>query len=228
MIALDRQRSVPPQVYDLLREKIQLAELKPGQSVNERWLAEWLGVSRTPIREAIRRLSGEGLIDIVPHVGTSVALVDRAKVYECCVIRKNLECAAVEQATSAFTPAAGRELERLIAEQEETISTGDLARNIFVDSQFHHFIHALSRFQIMTDVLRRVMGEIVRVRHLSIKLPGRLHAPIDEHRRIVRAMQSGNAKAASGAMAEHLDLSIASVLEAMNANSEFLRPGDTR
>jgi DNA-binding GntR family transcriptional regulator len=209
-------------VYEHLREKIQVAELKPGQSVNERWLAEWLGVSRTPIRESIRRLSSEGLIEIVPHVGTTVALVDPSKIYECCVIRKNLECAAVEQATDLFTPAAGRRLDRLIAEQEETIDTGDMGRNIAIDSEFHRFIHALSGFDIMGAMLQRVMGEIVRIRHLSIKLPGRLHAPIEEHRRILAAMQAGNAKRASGAMRDHLELSIASVLHAMEANPDFL------
>src|ERR1700691_899759 len=81
-VAIDRGRSVPPQVYELLREKILTLQLKPGESINERWLADWLGVSRTPIREAINRLSANGLIAIVPNVGTSVSLINVARVKE--------------------------------------------------------------------------------------------------------------------------------------------------
>ena len=222
MIILDRQQTVGRQVYDHLREKIRLAELKPGESINERRLAAWLGVSRTPIKEAIRRLADDGLIEIVPHVGTSVALVDPAIVYECCVIRKSLECSAVEEATKKFTSAAGRTLESLIDEQEETIDSGDMARNISVDSQFHSVIHELSGFATMKDMLQRAMGEIIRVRHLSIKLPGRLREPIEEHRQILAAMRSGLPERASAAMRQHLEKSIVSVLRVMDTNPEFL------
>jgi GntR family transcriptional regulator, rspAB operon transcriptional repressor len=226
-MALDRRRSVPQQVYDHLREKIELAELKPGESVNERHLATWLGVSRTPIREAIRRLADDGLIEIVPHVGTNVALLDRASIYECCAIRKSLECAAIEEATKHLTPAVGRILDRLIQEQEETVDMGDMARNIAVDSQFHAVIYRLSGFTAMADMLRRVMGEIIRIRHLSLMLPGRLRESIEEHRKIVAAMRSGNGKRASVAMRRHLEKSIASILSVMDADPDFISKNRT-
>ena len=227
VITFDRQQSVPRQVYEHLREKIQLAELRPGESINERRLATLLGVSRTPIREAIRRLAEDRLIEIIPHVGTSVALVDRATVYECCAIRKSLECAAVEEATGHFTPAIGKTLERLIDEQEETIDSGDMSLNIALDSQFHSVIHQVSGFTTMADMLRRAMGEIVRVRHLSIKLPGRLRQPVDEHRQIVAAMRAGSGKRAAAAMRQHLEKSIASILEVMDSYPDFLRADDS-
>src|SRR3984885_13653032 len=97
-IAIDRGRSVPPQVYDVLREKILTVQLKPGESINERWLADWLGVSRTPIREAINRLSANGLIAIVPNVGTSVSLINVARVREFTLIRTSLESMIVRLA----------------------------------------------------------------------------------------------------------------------------------
>ena len=222
VIVLDRQGSVPRQVYELLLEKIQVAELRPGQSVNERELAALLGISRTPIREAMRKLSNDGLLEIVPHVGTTVAQVDPRKVYECCLIRESLESMAAEEATKHFTPPAGRMLDRLIAEQEETIVTGDMVRNIAVDSEFHSVIHRLSGFNTMADVLRRVMAEVVRVRHLSIKLPGRLREPIEEHRQIVVAMRAGDQKRASAAMKRHIELSMASVMLVMDTHPEFL------
>ncbi len=221
-ITFDRQESVPRQVYRLLRDRIQAGELKPGESINERRLAEWLGVSRTPIREAVRRLAGEGLIEIIPNVGTSVALVDPQRVYEFCVIRISLECAAIEEATRHFTPAIGRQLDRLIEEQDETVDTGDMLRNIAVDTEFHKVILKLSGFATVVEIMDRVMGEIIRARYLSIRLPGRLREPVAEHRAIVEALRSGDPKASSAAVRRHLKLSITSIMRVMETNPEFL------
>ena len=221
-IAFDRQQSVPRQVYELLRERIQTAQLSPGESINERRLSEWLGVSRTPIREAIRRLAGDGLIEIVPHVGTSVALVDPKRVYEFCQIRVSLEAAAAAEATKHFTPAIGKQLDRMIEEQDETIDTGDAVRNIEIDTEFHQLIQKTSGFSTMAEILQRVMGEIIRARHLSIKLPGRLRDPIAEHRAIVAGLRSGDPGRAASAMKNHLDLSISSIMRVMETNPEFL------
>lgn len=221
-VALDRQQRVPGQVYELLRERIQTAELRPGESINERRLSEWLGVSRTPIREAIRRLADDGLIEIVPNVGTSVALVDPRRVYEFCQIRVNLEAAAAAEATKHITAKEGRELEALIDEQDATIDSGDAVRNINVDTEFHQLIHRLSGFTTMADILQRVMGEIIRARHLSIKLPGRLREPIKEHRAILAGLRSGDPAKAAEAMRTHLDRSISSIMQVMETNPAFL------
>lgn len=221
-IVFDRQQSVPRQVYGLLLEKIQTAELKPGESINERRLVEWLGVSRTPIREAIRRLAGDGLIDITPHVGTSVTLVDPRRVYEFCIIRISLECGAIEESVKHFRPKDGQELDRLIEEQDDTIDSGDMARNIAIDSAFHRHILGLSGFATIPDIMNRVMGEIVRARHLSVKLPGRLREPIEEHRAIVAALRTGDPKLCAAAMRKHLELSISSIMRVMETKPEYL------
>ncbi len=100
-VPIDRRRGVPRQVYQVLREKILTVQLKPGESINERWLADWLGVSRTPIREAINRLSAHGLIAIVPNVGTSVSLINVGRVKEFCLIRMSLESLIVRHAAES-------------------------------------------------------------------------------------------------------------------------------
>lgn len=220
--AVDRQLNVPRQVYDLLRDRILTAQLKPGESVNERKLAEWLGVSRTPIREALRKLAVDGLIDIIPSVGTSVALVEPERILELCLIRKSLECMATEQAAKRITSQAAGRLEALINQQELTIDTGDMAENIRVDSEFHRVIHELSGMTIAAEMLRNVTGEVIRARHLSITQPGRLREPIVEHRRILDALKSGDTRLAADAMREHLDGSIVSVRQALEAHPNFL------
>ena len=216
-LAIDRQQNVPRQVYDLLRERIQSAEFAPGSSINERYLTEILGVSRTPIREAIRRLSDDGLLTIIPNVGTTVAHVNPSRIIEYCLIRSSLECAAIAVAVKNFNSAADRKLSDLIAEQDETILTGDMIRNIAVDTEFHRFIVAMSGFKTIENILKTTMGEIMRARHLSIRLPGRLHEPIVEHRMILKALRSGDPKKCSAAIKDHLEKSYLSILKVIEA-----------
>lgn len=214
---IDRKLSAPPQVYDLLRNRIQSSELAPGEKINERALADWLGVSRTPIREAIRRLAGEGLIHVIPNVGTRVAPVDPARVIECCIIRINLEMVAFTKGVAAFTEPVGRRLEVLINEQELTIATDDTMRSMALDIEFHRQILRLSGYPIVEELLEKVMGEVLRARHLSIKLPGRSRQTIAEHRDILAALRSGDAQAACAKMQYHLNESYGAVLRVLEA-----------
>jgi len=221
-VAFDRQQSVPKQVYELLREKILTVELKPGESINERWLAEWLGVSRTPIREAIKRLSDGGLIRTIPNVGTSVSLVNARKTSELCLIRASLESAAIRVAAERFDETTGALLEQMIAWQRETVQRSDLNRNIAVDNEFHRTIVELAGFTTMWSILQNVMSEILRVRHLSVRVPRRLEEPIEEHVQILQALRSRDADRAEQAMRHHLDKSYRSIMEAVAAHPKYV------
>lgn len=214
---LDRQENVPRQIYEILRARILSTELAPGSSINERYLAEVLGVSRTPIREAIRRLSNDGLISIVPNVGTSVAAFDPLRVREFCQIRTGVECIAIEAAVKNFGLAEEKKLVQLIAEQDKTVDRGDMIANIAIDTEFHDVIMELSGYKVIPDFLHRAMGEILRARHLSIQLPGRLREPIIEHQVILEALRSGNPKTCVTAMKDHLDKSFASIMKVLES-----------
>jgi DNA-binding GntR family transcriptional regulator len=213
---IDRQQNAPRQVYEILRSRIQSAEIAPGTSINERYLTELLGISRTPIREAVKRLAQDGLITIIPNVGTTVALVNTQRIIECCVIRRSLECAAIETAAKNFDTATDLKLSQLIDEQDNTITTGDMVRNIAVDTEFHYTIVGLSGFNTIESILKTTMGEILRVRHLSIKLPGRLRQPIIEHKAILNALRSGDPIKCSAAMRDHLDKSYSSIVDVID------------
>lgn len=216
---LNRQENVPSQIYEILRSRILSTELAPGSSINERFLAEALGVSRTPIREAIRRLSNDGLISIVPNVGTSVAAFDPVRVREFCQIRTGFECIAIEAAVQNFGLADDRKLARLIDDQDRTIDRGDMTSNIAVDTEFHDVIMELSGYKVIPDFLHRAMGEILRARHLSIQLPGRLREPIIEHQQILDALRSGDPKACVASMKNHLDKSFVSIMKVLGQST---------
>jgi DNA-binding GntR family transcriptional regulator len=221
-VAIDRRRSVPPQVYEVLREKILTVQLKPGESINERWLADWLGVSRTPIREAINRLSANGLIAIVPNVGTSVSLINVARVKEFNLIRTSLESMIVRHAAERFDAAAVQALEALIGHQIATLDGPDLIENIVVDTQFHRAIAEISGLTATWAILQHAMDEILRVRHLSVRLLRPLREPIDEHIAILEALKTKNPDRCERAMKAHLDSSYTHIVRALEQHPDYL------
>jgi GntR family transcriptional regulator, rspAB operon transcriptional repressor len=221
-VAIDRRRSVPHQVYEVLRERILTVQLKPGESINERWLADWLGVSRTPIREAINRLSAHGLIAIVPNVGTSVSLINVGRVKEFCLIRRSLESLIVRHAAERFDDAAALALRALVEQQVATLDEPDLIENIVVDTQFHRAIAEISGLRATWLILQHAMDEILRVRHLSVRLLRPLREPIDEHLAILDALRTGDADRCEQAMKAHLDSSYKHIVRALEQHPEYL------
>lgn len=221
---LDRQKNVANQIYDHLRRRILRVELRPGEPINERGLAEALGASRTPLRDAIRRLSSEGLISTIPHVGTSVALIDAARLRECNFIRVALECAGIRQAAPLCTEQDGRILDELVTRQAATVASGDIAANIEVDLAFHGAILALAGLDTTVTVLNGIMGDVLRLRHLSGEMEGRMERTISEHRAIVAALRSRDANACDEAMRTHLQSSLASILAVLDGHQDYLGP----
>jgi GntR family transcriptional regulator, rspAB operon transcriptional repressor len=218
---LDRQQNVAGQIYDHLRKKILKVELRPGDPINERGLADTLGASRTPIRDAIRRLSTEGLISTIPHVGTSVALIDAARLRECSFIRATLEGASIRLAAPSFSERDGLRLDDLVARQEATIEERDIAANIEVDVEFHRAILTLAGLDMTVALLDRIMGDIIRVRHLSSEMAGRLQTTISEHRSIVAALRSRDPDACEAALRAHLHSSSASIAAVLDRHPEY-------
>jgi DNA-binding GntR family transcriptional regulator len=222
--AVDRQRSVPHQVYQVLREKILTLQLRPGESINERWLADWLGVSRTPIREAINRLSANGLIAIIPNVGTSVSLINVGRVREYSLIRMSLESLIVRHAAEKFGDKSDFVLSDLIDRQISTLDGPDLIENIAVDSEFHHVIAQTSGLTATWALLQHAMDEILRVRHLSVRLLRPLKEPIDEHLAILDALKTRNPDLCEQALKAHLHSSYRHVVAALEQHPEYLEP----
>jgi DNA-binding GntR family transcriptional regulator len=218
-IAIDPRRSVPLQVYEFLREKILTLQLKPGESINERRLAEWLGVSRTPIREAMKQLSANGLISIVASVGTSVALINVAKVKEFNLIRTTLESLIIRHAAKKFDSKHNLVLRDLIDRQIATLEEPDLIENIVVDGQFHR---AISGLTATWAVLQHAMDEILRVRHLSARVQQALREPIDAHLAILDALRTKNPDRCERAMRAHLDASYGHIVRALEQHPEYL------
>jgi DNA-binding GntR family transcriptional regulator len=192
------------QVYLALREAIVSAELAPGLKLSENELAGELGVSRTPVREALARLRDERLVAIVPQLGTFVTLISTQAVADAEFVREALECAAITRAVPRIGAEAAEELQWNLAAQEHARATGDERSFDRLDDDLHRRLCDHSGHAIAWVLSRRANGHLDRVRRLSLPDPSYLNEMLTEHRAIVAAVTAGDGEAAEGALRHHL------------------------
>jgi GntR family transcriptional regulator, rspAB operon transcriptional repressor len=177
-------------VFATLSAAIRDLSLGPGQSLTETDLAERLHVSRTPLREAIARLVDAGLVQVVPQVGTRVALIRLSDVEEARFIREVLEVAAFEEACA--NPARKiTTLRRLLREQEDAAAEEDLDGFFAADEAMHQHIFVMSGHPGAWQAVQRMKVQLDRLRRLSLPEPATLTELITEHKLIVDALEEG-------------------------------------
>jgi DNA-binding GntR family transcriptional regulator len=204
------------QVYLALRDAIVSADLAPGRRLSENELAALLGVSRTPVREALQRLREERLVEIVPQLGTFVTRISETAVSDAQFVREALECAAVRGAALRARDQDLAALDAIIARQDAAEETADFARFYVLDDELHHALCDLSGHEIAWSLSQRAKGHLNRVRRLSLPEPGYLMEMISEHRAVVAAVAERDPDAAEHALRHHLRM-VLSTLPAIRA-----------
>ncbi len=213
--------STGDQVYAALRAAIVSAELEPGRRLSENELAELLGVSRTPVREALARLRDERLVAIVPQLGTFVTLISFAAVEDAAFVREALECAAIRRTVEHVTDAGLAGLQANLAAQERAEEQGDAEAFDTLDDALHRLLAELSGHEIAWSLARRANGHLDRVRGLSLPEPGYLGEMVAEHRELVAAIAAADADRAEAAMRHHLRMVLSSVPHIQAAHPEY-------
>lgn len=208
--------STGERVYATLRAAIASAELAPGRRLSESELASELGVSRTPIREALSTLREERLIAIVPQLGTFVTLISPRAVEDAAFVRETLECASVRMACERATEDELEDLQANLAAQERALAREDTARFDRLDFELHRLLGMASGHPVAWVLAQRANGQLDRVRHLSFPEPGYLASMLEEHRLIVGAVGERDADAAESAMRHHVRM-VPSLLPALRA-----------
>jgi DNA-binding GntR family transcriptional regulator len=199
-----RRLTAASSICETLRDAIVALRLPPGRPLQEKDLTAQFGVSRTPVREALIRLVEEGLVDIRPQSGTSVARIPLASIPEAVLVRQALEGTTVEIAAAAITDAGRRQIDGVIARQEAFAHLDDRDAFHQADEAFHELIAALSGHPGIWRVTRSAKLQIDRCRRLTLPTAGRMNSVILEHRLIAEAIKSGDAAAARAAMHVHL------------------------
>ncbi len=216
--AATRSRRGPAraQVYLALRDGIVSAALAPGRQLSENELAQLLGVSRTPIREALQRLRDERLVEIVPQLGTFVTRISETAVSDAQFVREALECSAVRGAALRARDEDLTGLEAIIRRQEAAREAADYDRFYVLDDELHRALCDLSGHEIAWSLSQRAKGHLNRIRRLSLPEPGYLMEMIAEHRTVVSAVADHDPDAAEEALRHHLRM-VLSTLPAIRA-----------
>ena len=202
-------------VLEVLREAIIKGDLKPRERLMEIQLAEELGVSRTPVREALRKLELEGFIVMLPRKGAYVSDISLKDITEVFEIRAALEGLSAALAAERITDEEIEDMEKLLAEKNEAINKNDIKRLIEADTKFHDAIYNASRNEKLWGIINNLREQIQRYRAASLSYPGRMKQSLVEHRAIVEAIESRDINLSRRAAQEHIENAENSLIEAM-------------
>ncbi|HEX6342431.1 GntR family transcriptional regulator [Umezawaea sp.] len=195
--------SLAGQTVDVLRELVLTGEIPPGERVNEVELAQRLGISRGPLREAIRHLSSEGLLVLVPNKGAHVPQADADDVRALFELRTALECAAAELAASRRTDADVARLREVCAESRRDYQ-GGVRFPYRLDLAFHQALLDAARSPRIAEQVRLVQQRVVLLRSGLKDDPPHQNASLDDHDALVEAVAAGDSHGANRVMRRHL------------------------
>ncbi len=191
-------------VYRALLNLLARHHFAPGQKLNAEALSRDLGVSRTPVWEALKRLEVEGVVQTRPRKGVYVTALDADKAREIYVVREVVEGLAARLAARHIAAPELRELERSLDAQEVAGAGGDVPAYSRADIEFHNIIVRASRNEILIRILRSLYGQILVLRLQTLNLKDRIRPSVREHQRIFAALKSGDPDRAEAAARRHI------------------------
>jgi DNA-binding GntR family transcriptional regulator len=207
------------QVVGVLREAILDFRLKPGQRLIERELIEQIGVSRTTIREVLRQLATEGLVTTIPQKGAIVVIPSPEEAIELFEVRAVLEAAAVRRFAQRAAPDQVRSLRAAMEQMQRVVARGprDVREVLDAKDAFYDVLLAGARNGALQTMLSGLRARMRVLRASSLSQPGRQLVVADELRRIVEAIEAGDADRAAAICTQHLEDAARTGLDAISA-----------
>ena len=197
--------SLVDRVVDQVSERIVSGQLPPGERITEDQIASDFGVSRTPVREAVKRLAELGLIVIRPRSGLEVASIDEQDVDEITELRAELEAMALRLAMARMTPQDVKELGEIAGRCEDLLNEGNRPNVFREDSRFHLAMAALSGNRHLAETLRRLDVKVQLCRMFLCLSDAKVKADVRFHRKILAAVKEGDAERAQALLREHIN-----------------------
>ena len=204
-LRLDRSRPLRDQIYPLVRGLILTGIIRPGEIIDEKAIAAQLEVSRTPVREAVKRLSDEHLVDVVAQSGTRASRMDRKAIEESFLIRRALEMESAAQAATHMSQEHADRLHDILARHERAVEKRQFVEAISRDDEFHHAITEISDLPRLWSAIEISKAQLDRCRHMMLPRAGQAEATLEQHREIIRGLNSRDPAKAAAAMKAHLD-----------------------
>lgn len=188
-IRVDSYLPLRVQVYEALKEAITSGKLRPGERIIEDRICADLGVSRSPLREALRRLEGEGLVSILPRRGVTVTKLNPEDAIALFAVREVLEGLAASLASRHATARQLAGLESICDEMERQIQSGRMGRVVDLNSRFHDLMAVTSRNRWLQEFIATIRAQTRRFYRSSIEDPNRAPKSLSEHRQILQALK---------------------------------------
>ena len=223
-IRLDSYKPLRELVFENIRQAIVKGIFAPGERLMEIQLADDLGVSRTPVREAIRKLELEGFVVMIPRRGTYVANLSIKDINDVYEIRISLDVLAAGLAAERIEPEELEELNRLLLEISEAARTGPMDKIVRLDTAFHDVLYKASRNDRLRNIINNLREQITGIRGTSMRYPGRLADTLEEHRALVDSIAARDSERAQAAARIHLENAEHTLLKAM-AEEQQAKPG---
>jgi DNA-binding GntR family transcriptional regulator len=225
LLRRDRSRQAAPQVFDHLRERIVSLELTPGTLLSRSELAAAYGLSQTPIRDALLRLGEEGLVDIFPQHATVVSRIDVASALQAHFLRRAIECEIARVLAAQPEPGLLAALRAQIAAMAALAGEERYPAFMAADRAFHTLMYEAAGVPELAELVRRRSGHVDRLRRLHLPTTGNVRNILRDHRRIVAALESGDADAAQASVREHLSGTLSRIDEIRRSHPDYLTPG---
>lgn len=203
-----QRKTLGDQIYESIRESIVSFRLAPGTMIYENELADTMKVSRTPVREAIRLLVSEQLLEVLPQRGTRIALISARKVSEARFIREQLELGAFKLAAAKWgerdRSTESASIEMLLKQQQDASDAKNIARFLQLDEAFHRAILELAGNDTLLQMIYYMRGHLNRARYLAIDQFGHTDRVIEEHRLLYEAIREGSEQLVAERLAQHI------------------------
>lgn len=202
-------------VFNTLRDAILSGKLLPGERLMENQLAEKLGVSRTPIREALRMLELENLVELVPRKGAQVLEMSEKDIKNVLEIRTSLEALAVELACERMSIDQIKELKVLQNNFIKSYENHDYEKTAENDERFHDLIFASTKNDRLIQIVNNLRIQMYRYRITYLKIPGLLDITVQQHQDIIRAIENHNGKEGKQAATAHIQYQTEEILKSI-------------
>lgn len=203
-------------VFNTLRQAILKGELQPGERLMEVQLANKLGVSRTPIREAIRKLELDGLVLMIPRKGAEVADISEKSLLDVLEVRRALEGLAVRNVCDKITEEEIEELKQAQREFRETLSCKDVTVFAEADVKFHDIIYRITDNQRLIQLLHSLREQMYRYRVEYLKKQDSHAKLLREHENVIAAIEKRDKEKAEEAVCKHIDSQVEAVLQTIH------------
>jgi DNA-binding GntR family transcriptional regulator len=207
---------IADRAYTAMRDRIVTLRLPPGTALREDELMRTLDLGRTPLREAVKRLALEGLVEVRPRSGTYVTAVEATDIVHIAEVRAELEAQAARLAAKRMNDALRATARALDAELQAIEGTTGIDAYMRLDERVHHFVWEAAGNPYLLDALERLWALSLRIWHLVLERVAALPAAVHEQRALLEAVVAGDGRRAGARMREHVQAFEAEILEAFS------------